>query len=772
MRCLYCGKELALLKRWTGGGEFCSDAHRQQYQEEYNQLALNRLLQAKPQGDSKKSDAKPTNAKPSDAKPADAKPADAKPTNAKPIDAKPPDAKPPEPKVKPAVAQVEAPPPPAAKPVEQPVAAAPEPDPEPEPEFEIEDEPVPAEAYGFFIEVPVPVDAPILVAAGDLGGFDQPIPPAFPQRGGAVSEADLVAAGRVVFGPAARVMDYAARIADRQVEEREFTRSLPAFQFDAQFGLASAGETGLLQTSEESMDILIFPHPPQGSPPLWQENATPFAFGYELGSLARATFRTTGLEDKDEALYPMPAEPAPEQIIEPIRTAPPPVPPRPAPAPPPQVNAPARAIPVKVMSRPVAKPSFVPELAAPAAAAQTSVEPKPEAVPGVITRPLPLILHGLTAGRGKPVQVFQTAVAPDLDIQAPRSSALPLRPVMVFGPAPASSRTEERKPSERMVLVKPDPRKSPQPRPDTRFANGKTRKPDARPEPDVKDSKPAAAAPAPAVKEPPAEPPVESKKAAAAAAVTPVEPRTEPTPAPSKFPEPLARPYESPDLGLPKLNFESGGFWSKLPPAARIGIAAAVVLAVVGIAVIALRSGGSTVGANGPQVVAGSPLPAMESGWITDWGAEPGVRREREISVLRSSLNLSDYRMEFQAQMEGKAIGWVFRAKDGKNYNVAKLEVVTPGLEPNVAIVHFSVVNGRPQARTQNPLPMKVRIDTLYKIRFDAVGDHFSTYVQDEKVDDWTDDRLKTGGVGLYSDRGETMPRPRAVSVLPLVIKR
>src|SRR5438270_12343048 len=49
MRCLYCGKELALLKRWTGGGEFCSDAHRQQYQEEYNQLALNRLLQAKPQ---------------------------------------------------------------------------------------------------------------------------------------------------------------------------------------------------------------------------------------------------------------------------------------------------------------------------------------------------------------------------------------------------------------------------------------------------------------------------------------------------------------------------------------------------------------------------------------------------------------------------------------------------------------------------------------------------------------------------------------------------
>ena len=51
MRCLYCGKELALFKRLTGG-EFCSDAHRLKYQEEYTQLALNRLLQANSKRDS------------------------------------------------------------------------------------------------------------------------------------------------------------------------------------------------------------------------------------------------------------------------------------------------------------------------------------------------------------------------------------------------------------------------------------------------------------------------------------------------------------------------------------------------------------------------------------------------------------------------------------------------------------------------------------------------------------------------------------------------
>jgi hypothetical protein len=40
MRCLYCGKPLPKRKALTGGGEFCSDVHRHNYQEEYNKLAL------------------------------------------------------------------------------------------------------------------------------------------------------------------------------------------------------------------------------------------------------------------------------------------------------------------------------------------------------------------------------------------------------------------------------------------------------------------------------------------------------------------------------------------------------------------------------------------------------------------------------------------------------------------------------------------------------------------------------------------------------------
>ena len=51
MRCLYCGKQLAFLRRLTGGGEFCSEAHKHSYHDEYNRLALSRLMQAKTRGE-------------------------------------------------------------------------------------------------------------------------------------------------------------------------------------------------------------------------------------------------------------------------------------------------------------------------------------------------------------------------------------------------------------------------------------------------------------------------------------------------------------------------------------------------------------------------------------------------------------------------------------------------------------------------------------------------------------------------------------------------
>jgi hypothetical protein len=171
-------------------------------------------------------------------------------------------------------------------------------------------------------------------------------------------------------------------------------------------------------------------------------------------------------------------------------------------------------------------------------------------------------------------------------------------------------------------------------------------------------------------------------------------------------------------------------------------------------------------------IVPGTALPVGDTGWISDWGSEPGVRNTKFISVLRSSQTYTDYRLEMEGQIESKAMGWVFRAADPKNYYVTKIEIVKPGLEPSLALVRFAVVNGEEQVRTQLPLPLKVRRDAIFRIRFDAVGSHFTTSVQGQQVDEWTDDHIKTGGVGMYSERGEKATLKGGVKVVPLVIKR
>jgi hypothetical protein len=865
MRCLYCGKELALLKRWTGGGEFCSDAHRQQYQDEYNQLALNRLLQAKPPaGADMAAEAK--------AGPANSIHEASKPTRGRTTPTTTQTEKPAAATTKPVAApqpapQIEAP---KRKPVQ---VAEPEPEPErvvefepePEPEIEyvaeiepeLEAEPAPAEMSGFLLELPIPIYAEVMAMSHTDSEFERSATPEIPQREVEAWETQLVAAGRLDSPPFTHFADYVTRPHDRKLDVREFVRTAPVVEVD----LARTGETILPEMIEEPMDILILPHPPQGSPPLWDEPWREFSFEKELGVLARVAFRTTGIEDNEDASDPIeslndtgvsiapPPPPAkreaslvaaaPASEPEPVKSAPvttAPVPvaktaetpapvhtSRQAPAPPAAPVAAPIVAPAPVRSTflrpplapppPVSKPDEV-EVAAkvapkvtPAAAPKVSEagEIETSAAPAApVTKPLPLTLHGLAAGRGKPVQVF-AAVSGGVDLQIPRSNSLPLRPVMTLGPAviekAAPPQTDEKKAEEkrpdRTVIIKADPRKTQPGRPDPRFANGKGRK-DGRPaepekkevdkkEPEKKEIEKPIAASAPAKPtgkeiEKPADkiaaktaPKVEEKQSEEKREERRREERRpEEKPVRSRIdslPAPVAAPYTTPDLGLPSLNLEaSGGFWTRLPVAGKAGVAVLLVAVIAGI--FFMMKGGGATAAAGPHIVEAPAITAAEGGWITDWGAEPGVRKVRELSVLKPSLNMTDYRIEFEAQIESKALGWIYRAKDAKNYYVSKLEIVKPGLEPGVALVRYAVINGEEQPHSQIPLTMPLRIDTLYKVRFDAIADHFTTWVQDQKIDDWTDARLKTGGVGLYSDRGERINLKGSMRVAPLVLKK
>ena len=212
--------------------------------------------------------------------------------------------------------------------------------------------------------------------------------------------------------------------------------------------------------------------------------------------------------------------------------------------------------------------------------------------------------------------------------------------------------------------------------------------------------------------------------------------------------------------------------WSKLSAGVKIGVAAGLVVAISGVAYLVTRGNGKNTPET-PVSVSSTPAVAtgvaISGGWIDDWANS--AKSKRHISLLSGSAKLSDYRLEFQAQIESKAIGWIFRGLNPRNYYVTKLEIVTPGLEPTIALVHFAVVDGQDENRVVVPLPLKVRVDTTYKIRFDAIGNHFATWVQGQKIDEWTDSRFGSGGVGFFSERDEKAAMQGQVNVVPLIPK-
>jgi hypothetical protein len=537
MRCLHCGKELAVFKR-LAGQEFCSDTHRRQYQEKYDQLALGRLLDERPSRDTAQVTPKKSRG----------------PITLGIMDAP---------------AQFPTAPPPRASEKSAPGRIA-----------GILLAPLIPRAVQTTARVAAEIEmAPSLTPQRPRRRFDAP-PAAFPQ------------AVQVRLLPAPWMIRRSSGHPNQpRLELRSLTRAAPVVEIHVK-----GARAGQLEAANTALEVHIPPQFPSKEPALWRAPEREFA-------------------SSPIASGPL-GEPQPPEI------------------------------------RVEAKQNSA------VAVLEAEVEREPERVPERATRPMPVTLHGVAAGRARPVQVFP-ALPGGTAVQAPHCDALPLRAVMILGPA-------------------------------------------------------------------------------------------------------VKREVRLPEL---KLNSAVSG-----------GLSPTVKTTAGMVAVLALAAGffflKSDIGviANAPMVDAGPPLRTAPDDWFQNFS--PDAQRPRKISLLRASGDLADYRVEFESAIQSKAVGWVYRAKDPQNFYVSKLEIQRPGAEPAVVAVHYAVIDGQEQARTRVALPRGAGAGAVYKIRFQAVGNRFTTWVQDQKVDDWTDGRIKAGGTGLYSEDGERAALRSSFEVVPLMRKK
>lgn len=645
MRCLQCGKDLPLLRRMAGS-EFCSEAHRREYQTEYSELALGRLLQSKPAAPEKNAEvngaatllnpAATTNGHSASIVTA-ATPAvhDAQPVVARS-------------KVMPGKSST------TAKTAE-PWQAIPLP---PAPSKTGEAEPAIATAA----KTPKPTPAALRWAVAGTAELEQSSSPrpGIPHREASVAPAALLEASTFPLECGVEIANATITPMELQLEQREPARPVPRIDLDLRIVGPGSWEVHGGPLVLPAMSSMA---PEEGA--LWTADYKKFAAPEILpGNFAMFQLSTTGWQPSTLAGHVTPAH----DIADAAGSA-------------------ADTDPGNEESSPIGElPGSEPSTA------DTPAEGRPREaeapMPERVLEPLPMVVQGIAAGRAKATQVFGAALFNAKTIQIPQPSGLPLRPVMVLGPAEAAAAP----------------------------VAGKKRKADVRILP------PASI---------PTQPPAAEKPVADAAPEFVVrEVRLQP-------------PQDAAVSRMPKI------------------MAAVAGAAVIGFGIF-FFTGRSESGSQ-------AKVEASTAGenWISNFA--PDAKLQRKVSVLRSSMSLPAYRLDFESSIQIKGLGWVYRAQDANNFYVSKIELEKPGQNPTFVIAHYAVIDGVEQPRVETPLRVGVPLGGHYKIRFDAVGDRFTTWVQGQPVDQWTDARLKTGGAGLYKEGAEQFTVHGNFQVTPLV---
>ena len=143
---------------------------------------------------------------------------------------------------------------------------------------------------------------------------------------------------------------------------------------------------------------------------------------------------------------------------------------------------------------------------------------------------------------------------------------------------------------------------------------------------------------------------------------------------------------------------------------------------------------------------------AALSGWIM----QPGVVRPGRLRLWSRSMEMVDYQFEFEGEIERKAMGWAFRAKDQGSYYATKIAAAKSGAAADARIVRMIMQKGVAVQRVQLPSPIPILEHTAYHVRVSVKGNRFNTLVNDQLVDSWTDSRFRSGGVGFFAEQGES----------------
>jgi len=143
------------------------------------------------------------------------------------------------------------------------------------------------------------------------------------------------------------------------------------------------------------------------------------------------------------------------------------------------------------------------------------------------------------------------------------------------------------------------------------------------------------------------------------------------------------------------------------------------------------------------------------SGLSTD---ETGAARARDLTFYEGTMDLTDYFMDFDFALDRPSLGWAVRAGDRESYCAFKLQQTGTQKKPRYQFVRYPVVGGQPdeKQRIEVDITGDYRVDGRNRISVRIRGDRVATFLNGRSVDFWTDKVLGKGGIGFWSDSGDS----------------
>ena len=138
--------------------------------------------------------------------------------------------------------------------------------------------------------------------------------------------------------------------------------------------------------------------------------------------------------------------------------------------------------------------------------------------------------------------------------------------------------------------------------------------------------------------------------------------------------------------------------------------------------------------------------------------SESGAARVTGFALNRSTMKLAGYRMDFDAKIAARGLGWVIGAADERNYYAFKLEDVSSKKERKYRLVRYLVVGGAvvDSERVNVEVPVPLNQEDFNRISVRLRENRIATFINGTGVDYWQAEEAPHGGIGFFTENNES----------------